>query len=335
MQTLLDQLADSVSGAQDLEGLTRPLLELLGTVTGMESTYLTSIDEDRGLQHILFARNTKDMQIPEGLSVPWGDTLCRRALLEDRPYTDDVAACWGDSDAARQLGIRTYLSKPVRMTDGEVYGTLCAASGSQVPVAPTTVKVVDLFAKLIAQQIERERLVTTLRRSNAELTSHALVDPLTGVPNRRALLIELGRMLARAEREGSSLLLAFLDLNGFKGVNDVHGHEAGDRLLNEVARQLSQGMRAGDVVGRYGGDEFVVLAVGDNADELRTRLQDLVVPRFEHEGRTITFGGVSAGVVRAEPGDTAATLLARGDAAMYEIKKARKKDGLASTDHPP
>ena len=108
MEPLLNQLAESAAEARDLEGLTRPLLEVLEAVTGMESTYLTTIDLDRGVQNILYARNSAQMQIPEGLSVPWADTLCKRALDEGRPYTGDVSGCWGDSEAARALGIRTY-----------------------------------------------------------------------------------------------------------------------------------------------------------------------------------------------------------------------------------
>ncbi|WP_275591478.1 GGDEF domain-containing protein [Flagellatimonas centrodinii] len=324
MDALLNQLAQSVSGAEDLETLTRPLLELLETVTGMESTYLTSIEPTRTLQHILYARNTGDMTIPEGLSVPWEDTLCRRSLEEDIPFVNDVATRWGDSEAARALGIKTYLSQPVRAPDGALFGTLCAASGARHEIPPQTLRIFGLFAQLIAQQIEREQLVDRLRSSNAELSAHALVDALTGIANRRALLVELGRTLARRQRDGNDLLLAFLDLNGFKTVNDVHGHDAGDALLCQVARELSQGMRTGDVVGRYGGDEFVVIANGRDPAELAVRLQRLVSRELHWEGETITFGGASAGVVRADADDTVASLMARADAAMYEVKNARK-----------
>lgn len=185
MPPVLDQLAQSVTQAQNLEGLTRPLLDLIQAVTGMESSYLTAIDERRGVQHVLFSHNRQQMQIPEGLSVTWGDTLCKRALEENRPYTDDVASCWGDSDAARQLGIQTYLSQPVRMTDGTLYGTLCAASGHKASIDDRTVKILGLFARIIAFEVERERHVQSLERANKDLTSQAHIDPLTRISNRR------------------------------------------------------------------------------------------------------------------------------------------------------
>lgn len=325
MDKTLDRLAESVSNAQDLPGLTRPLLELLETVTGMESTYLTSVDLDRGQQHVLYARNARALEIPEGLTVPWGDTLCKRALDEGRPYTDNVADCWGDSLAARQLGIKTYLSQPVRTLDGGLFGTLCAASGNSVPVSSATVKVLNMFAELIALQVARERVLAELRRSNQELSSQAFVDPLTGVANRRALMLELQRMLARAGREGRSLSIAFIDLDDFKAINDRYGHEVGDQFLRQVGGRLGTEVRRGDLVARYGGDEFVVVTESDEPEPLDQRLQTRIAGRYHCGPVSFDYHGASIGVIVSEPGDTEPErLIGRADAVMYQVKKARK-----------
>lgn len=330
MDSLLGQVADTVARAHDLESLTRPLLEMLEALTGLDSTYLTRIDTEQGLQHIIFSRNSKRLQIPEGLSVPWDDTLCKRALEEDRPYTDNVAECWGDSDAARALGIRTYLSQPVRETNGRVYGTLCAASDQPVPVAPEVLKVLGLFASLIAFQIERERRMAELERSNAELTQLAQIDALTGIPNRRALLAELARQLARAQREGRPVMVAFIDLDGFKAINDRYGHEVGDRFLRHIAQRLKSGTRAGDFLARYGGDEFVFLASGTTDEELRNRLEALTTGRFEAPGVAFDYGGASVGVVSSNAEDgSLEDLLQRADQVMYEVKRRRREAGQA------
>ncbi|TXH03071.1 MAG: sensor domain-containing diguanylate cyclase [Nevskiaceae bacterium] len=328
MDLVLNQLADSVSTANSLEGLTRPLLELLESVTGLESTYLTTIDEREGVQNILFSRNSQQLQIPEGLSVPWGDTLCKRALTENRPYTADVAGCWGDSEAAKALGIRTYLSQPVRRFDGQLYGTLCAASGRSIEVPAPALKVLGLFARLIEHQIEREQLLKKLQAANAELSSSALTDALTGVANRRALMQDLQRLLDRSRRDRQPVRVAFIDLDGFKQINDRHGHENGDAFLIEVARRLASGTRPGDVLGRYGGDEFVVAAVNIGADVLRQRLEQLTAGRYQLHGESLDYAGASVGVVSSGDADTdAAALLARADAAMYEVKRARHAGG--------
>lgn len=326
MDDLLVRLVDSVSDADDLESLTRPMLELLEAVTGLESTYLTTIDHAAGQQRILFSRNSKMLTIPEGLSVPWGDTLCKRAMEEDRPYTDNVAEHWGDWDAAKALGIKTYLSQPVSNADGSVYGTLCAASGDSVPLRAGAIDVLAKFAKLLAQQVERERALRQAKTENAELTAHAMTDPLTGLTNRRGMEAELKRMLARTERDGSAIVVAFIDLDGFKAINDTYGHDVGDQFLIHIARRLTAAVRPGDLVARAGGDEFIVLAQSSGpADGLRERLETATIGPFAFKHCDLQYGGASVGVARTSPGDhDISEILKDADAAMYEAKRARK-----------
>ncbi|MGJ7567381.1 sensor domain-containing diguanylate cyclase [Variovorax sp. GB1R11] len=333
MESLIERLSDSVSSAQTLEDLARPMLEMLEAVTGLESTYLTTIDLDKGLQRVLFARNAGAMTIPEGMSVPWSDTLCRRALEEGRTYTDDVATRWGDSDAARELGIRTYVSTPVRTDGSDLYGTLCAASGATRPLAPHAEAVLRLFAKLIAQQVEREMLVLELRKANAELAAHASTDALTGLPNRRSLLDTLRRLLAHGEREGRSVLVGFIDMDGFKKINDTHGHDIGDEFLSAMAGRLSASLRASDVLARFGGDEFVVVGAGPAHDEsprtaaraLADRLGEGSIGELRLNQTMLDYGGASVGVVAVDPRTTSAEEALRlADDAMYAVKRSRR-----------
>lgn len=324
-------MAESVSSARTLEELVRPLLEVLEAFTGMESTYLTTVDDEAGVQHVLYARNSRQLQIPEQLTVPWSDTLCKRALDEDRLYTDDVSDRWGDSDAARALGIQTYVSTPVRLEDGTLYGTLCAASAERVPLADDAERALRMFSRLIGQQLERERLLGELKLANAALAATALVDSVTGLPNRRALMQELTRRIAHCERQHEALVVAFIDLDGFKGINDRHGHDVGDRFLGAMGRALSGALRADDFAARLGGDEFVVVgtvghAEGEHAiDAFHARLADCTRGRFTLGGTTLDYDGASVGVVVAgDDRPDAETLIARADAAMYAIKRTRR-----------
>lgn len=333
MGGILDRLATTISNSNDLEELVRPFLEILQEVTGLESTYLTRIDEGQGLQHILFAHNTRTqrLEIPEGLSVDWKDTLCKRALDEQRPFSDEVASCWGDSQAAANLGITTYLSEPVRVGDGELFGTLCGASGSRVHVSVEARRLLAMLAKLIARQLERDRLMDQLQSENLAYSRQALSDPLTGIPNRRALMQELGRSLAGAARTGVPIYLAFIDLDGFKAINDDHGHDAGDRFLIQVAQKLSQGLRDCDSVGRHGGDEFLVFGpVGpsdleESRQAIHRRLEELTTGIFYLNGEEFFYPGASIGVVTsfAEERDCE-EIIARADSAMYRVKKSRR-----------
>jgi diguanylate cyclase len=325
MDDPLLRLASAPATADSLESLTRPMLELLEEVTGLESTYLTTIDEVAGIQRILFSRNSQALNIPEGLTVPWGDTLCKRALEEGRAYTDDVASCWGDSEAARALGINTYLSQPVRMQDGDLFGTLCAASAGRVTLGPGTINVLAKFAKLIAQQVERERALHQIQLTNTELSRHALADPLTGLANRRRMEQELRRMLAHTQRRGEPPMVAFVDLDGFKAINDRYGHDVGDRFLIHIARKLTAAIRAEDLAARTGGDEFVVLAQGTAPEALARRLESATAGLFSYEGCVIDYTGASVGVAQAADDERdISDLLKRADAQMYIAKRGRK-----------
>lgn len=336
---LLARISDTVTTAKSVEQLTRPMLELLEFVTGLESTYLTRIDSEANVQSILFSRNTKSMVIPEGLTVPWGDTLCKRALDEGRPYTDDVGACWGDSDAARALGIQTYASTPVRLDDGSVYGTLCAASSTRKGFTAEGEQTIKLFATLIGQQIQREQLMDSLQRANSTLEAYSVTDPLTGLPNRRSVTGEMALRFGLAGRARQGVLVAFIDLDGFKKINDEHGHDAGDEFLIEVGRRLQAGMRSGDLCARLGGDEFVVVGMGSPAGEregvaaaaaMRARLTPLLRGRYELKACSFDYAGASVGIVHADPAHTTPDQALRAaDVAMYADKAARRAAAAA------
>src|SRR5476649_1296207 len=110
-----------------------------------------------------------------------------------------------------------------------------------------------------------ERLLGELQRSNEYLANFALTDSLTGLPNRRALHGELGRLLARAARDGSYVIVGIFDLDDFKGINDSYGHVAGDHFLSECAQRLAGITRDTDMLARVGGDEFALVGPGPAA----------------------------------------------------------------------
>jgi diguanylate cyclase len=330
--SLLGALVATVTHAHTLEALARPLLELLQTATGMESTYMTRLDESAGVLHVLYARNTYRLAVPEGLSMPWQSTLCKRALDESRFYTDDVAGQWGDCEMGRSLGVVTYLSAPIRGKDGELFGTLCAVSDERKTRSETSTHILSLFAHVISQQVERERLLAALHQANSSLATTALIDAMTQLPNRRALLEEMQRRLA-SPHEGLALIVAFVDLDNFKPINDRFGHEIGDQLLQAVAKRIRRMLRDSDMAARVGSDEFVILAQEqrERADEagaaLARRLESATKGRFKLDSALIDYEGASVGVVVAEPNCASAqALLNKADAAMNVVKRLRKHD---------
>jgi diguanylate cyclase (GGDEF)-like protein len=148
----------------------------------------------------------------------------------------------------------------------------------------------------LAAEVERlERELAAARSRMAALEARADVDPLTDVLNRRGFERELKRSLAYVKRYGPSAALLYLDLDGFKSVNDRHGHAAGDAALKAVAIVLNRHVRASDVVARLGGDEFAVLLWNIGEDDARKKALaiEAAIARTTatHAGATVSIGG--------------------------------------------
>jgi diguanylate cyclase (GGDEF)-like protein/PAS domain S-box-containing protein len=171
--------------------------------------------------------------------------------------------------------------------------------------------------------------VTTDRATAEELARQATHDALTGLPNRLLLQDRLDQSVARARRHQRAMAVLFLDLDGFKAVNDDHGHHVGDQVLLEVAQRIRRVVRAEDTAARLGGDEFVVVAEGltiEDATRVAGRITEAVEGPVRLEGIPgvdEVHLGLSIGLAWTERlGLEAADLLAAADAAMYEAKRS-------------
>ncbi|MBI5890330.1 MAG: EAL domain-containing protein [Nitrosomonadales bacterium] len=170
--------------------------------------------------------------------------------------------------------------------------------------------------------------ITLLKQHEKQLEHIAHYDALTGIPNRVLLADRLQQALAHTKREGSILAVCYLDLDGFKLVNDTMGHEAGDRVLIEVTRRIKEAIRGDDTVARLGGDEFAVLLLGLNAAEecsaSLNRLLEAISQPIEIKGRLFEVSA-SIGVALFPTDDQDAdTLLRHADQAMYSAKQSGK-----------
>lgn len=158
-----------------------------------------------------------------------------------------------------------------------------------------------------------------------ELEHRVSHDPLTGLPNRHQLQSKLRSAIAHAAETGDGIAVLYLDPNGFKEVNDRSGHEAGDRLLREVAQRLQQGLRQGDLVAHVGGDEFVALLPGcRDAEAARVVADDLCArlspPYTLPDGSFELDASVGIACFPADGSDPE-TLMAHADRAMYATKR--------------
>lgn len=193
------------------------------------------------------------------------------------------------------------------------------------------VEAVRKLANFAWEIVARKRTQAALEARTAELERMAHFDPLTGLPNRTLLADRLEQAMAHARRRQSLLALAFLDLDGFKIINDRYGHAAGDFVLGTLAKRLKHVLRAGDTVARLGGDEFViVMADLDQPDEVHSLLQRVLATVNEHlpvpEKSAVVQTAASIGVTLfpQEADVDAEQLLRQADQAMYQAKLSGK-----------
>ncbi len=243
-----------------------------------------------------------------GLQVAAGGNCCARAAFLVQPVylTQANPPCW---------------STPVLSSSSSVLGTVTILPAEGREPEPHEKEVLERAARLVAIAVERHRAEERVRYL-------ALYDPLTGLANRTLLSDRLDSAIAHARRHHVSSALLFIDLDGFKAINDTHGHNAGDEVLATIGRRISGCIRDCDTAARIGGDEFVVLlseiAYPGDAQQVANKVLEAV-------GQGVAWGehdlcvGASIGIaLYPDDATTADALLTRADDAMYAVKQGGK-----------
>ena len=235
-----------------------------------------------------------------------GTTIVDRIHPTDRPLlVASIQGAWDGDDDPPDVEVRmTTMDETHRW----VRVSVAPVPGDEDESRYLVIQILD-----VDQQVRAAHL----------LRHQAAHDSLTGVLNRATLTSHLESALRRA-RPGSQVAVCFVDLDGFKAANDSLGHAAGDSMLVTTAERLAQRARSGDVVGRLGGDEFLVVAEGlrgpDDADALAERLREGFVEPIDIEGQSYVLSA-SIGVALSDGSDDAVSVLRDADAAMYDAKR--------------
>ncbi len=209
---------------------------------------------------------------------------------------------------------------------GHLYaGVVAMAAGSTDDAALAAPPVGELGRTLAAALSQLSESIQERSSLQAALEAQAMRDELTGLPNRRLIMEQLGTMVRQADRSGAPITVLFLDLDRFKEVNDAHGHAAGDHVLKTTADRLTQICRRSDFVGRLGGDEFVVITQCSAlaAVPLQARIERMLASPIELANGDSVTCPPSIGVADTAAGHTPDALLAAADQAMYLAKEHR------------
>ena len=266
---------------------------------------------DRGAVLTQLVAGARQLGAP-GATVTGPDGTSVAGEEDDAPLTTD-----DDHETAE-------LSRELEVPGGDPYTFTARVTGPADEVA-RRVEALDLLVAQARVGLANAVLVHELERLKQTYQEQATRDQLTGLLNRRGLVLT-------AEQIPGHLGVLFCDLDGFKGVNDTLGHAAGDELLEKVARRLEATMRADSVLGRMGGDEFVVVAPSASDEDLAglgRRIEVEIGKPFLLEAGMARIG-VSIGAAHAKPGERDLdSLLGQADALMYEVKRNRKSGRAA------
>ena len=273
-------------------------------------------------------------------SSPIGLVLCRidGSLVDSNRAFANIIGHEGDTSRERQglanQGWQSAEQLAELMRNGYLdsyESELVHKSGHSVPVQinATLVKRDDEQNMLFCVEdiTERKRIEQALRDANARLEALSRHDPLTGLGNRNELEDAWKKVVSRSERSNKSVALLLMDLNNFKPINDNHGHNVGDQVLQEVAARLRKVVRASDTVVRLGGDEFVVLvdeltSTGE-IEPLKTKIADAISAPIEIDGNRLVVGASIGSAIHPTDATTLTDLLHRADVVMYQDKTRR------------
>ncbi len=262
--------------------------------------------------------------LQEGMTFPFSESYTRHIFGTNKmiSFWNRESNEWVDDPAERRFDWGAMILSTA-FADGAAVGAL--GFMSRVP-RNRPFEDADLdFARVVAAMVGAA-LAREMRED--ELEAIAYVDSVTRLPTRRHGMEQLRLEIARAERSRETIVLYFIDLDGFKGVNDAFGHATGDEFLAITAARLRAVLREGDVLARVGGDEFLAMQVAgpDDAGALRLaeRLIEAASDRAVFEGRSVAVGASVGIAVYPRDGASAEELLERADRAMYASKRAGK-----------
>ncbi|HTE87260.1 MAG TPA: bifunctional diguanylate cyclase/phosphodiesterase, partial [Dehalococcoidia bacterium] len=324
-------VAERLNAAADPEDVLLHVVEVAAELLAVRRVAIVSNEGDHALHRYDWTNGTWEHT---SRRLPLDGSFSGWVIRHAQSYrSDDVDNDpIGFSPLLKKFDTSRVLAVPVFSRSGQVINVLILADRLDGEIfSDDDQRLAEGIAHHASVALERATLVQDLRDREHHLRHQAVTDPLTGLPNRRLFLEHLGQALSQVKKRGPGVAVIFLDLDGFKVINDSLGHGVGDALLRGVAQRLLESKRGNDMVARFGGDEFAILLteMPDHATAMRTAdrfLRELESP-FAAPKRTRMTIAASAGVsFRRAPGDAKAAeeLVREADIALYQAKATVK-----------
>lgn len=256
----------------------------------------------------------------------------KRVLTKNEKIKESVKKAAGDLTSVNK--VLKQKKVPIHVMKGAL--TQNEGAEQQVTKAAGDLKLVNL--KLAKELAERMAIESELAEARDDLSKSqveteeaqqiALQDALTGIPNRVSFEQGFDHGLIQAQRHGWGLAVLFIDLDEFKSINDLYGHDVGDQVLQMVANRLRSSLREEDLVSRWGGDEFVCLLFDVKQEADATRLAEKIIEQVaeacEFQGTTFSINASIGIAIYPTDGETAEILFKKADTAMYKAKETEK-----------
>ncbi len=295
-------------GFRDFESAGRAVLSFLHKRLGFG---LWMVTRTRGDDWIVLQSEDHGYGVAPGDVFRWTDSFCSE-MVNGRgprvaPDADRVPA-YAAAPIGRLVDIGAYIGVPLSTEDGGLFGTLCAIDPTAQPQSITQEQeLVELLAELLSSVLQSDLRTIEAVRKAEQLEVEAQTDSMTGLFNRRAWEQLLAKEEERCRHYGHTAAVLMIDLDGLKEENDTHGHHAGDQLIVRAATALRAAGREADVVARFGGDEFALLAVDCDqagaeviAQRVRRELEKANVRASVGTAIREYAGGLCEAVVRAD-----------------------------------
>src|SRR6056297_4244144 len=300
------------------------VLNLLARVADVPAALIMEIKDEK--MEVFLSSESEGNPYKRNESENLGSGLYCETVIgwsEKLEVPDALADSLWENNPDVKLNMISYLGYPLQWENGEFFGTICVLDEKKRIHSDLTKQIMLEFKNIVEKDLRLLDKNAMIEKMNKELRDISLRDGLTDLYNHKAIHEFLFVEIQNAVRYGKSLTVAMVDIDGFKEINDQYGHKTGDLVLTDFAELMNARLRDSDIIGRYGGDEFLIIFTDTKIEDAYGIIDRLRKNAEKSQGAGIGIT-ISAGIASMDEKCTADELVARADEALYKAKQKGK-----------